>query len=54
MSGPAGPLLPVSETEILIVGGPFAGETLLFDPETGGLQHQSYLFQPVEANPATR
>jgi hypothetical protein len=47
MSGFAGPLLPISETEILILSGPFAGETMDYEPSTGFIYHQSVVFKPV-------
>ncbi|MGB3700970.1 MAG: serine hydrolase, partial [Anaerolineales bacterium] len=35
MSGLVGPILPISETEIIILTGPFAGETMDVEPGTG-------------------
>ena len=45
MSGLVGPILPISETEIIILTGPFAGETMIYEPDTGNITHQSILFQ---------
>lgn len=47
MPNPAGPLLPISETEIIPVSGPFAGETMLYEPDTGLLIHQSIIYKPT-------
>jgi hypothetical protein len=40
MAGIVGPIIPISDTEIKILSGPFAGETIDHDPETGDLYHQ--------------
>ena len=45
MSGLVGPILPISETEIIILTGPFAGETMDVEPGTGNIYHQSIMFQ---------
>ena len=45
MSGLVGPILPISETEIIILTGPFAGETMDIEPGTGNIYHQSIMFQ---------
>jgi CubicO group peptidase (beta-lactamase class C family) len=44
MSGAVGPILPIGETELLIIGGPFAGEIVTLDPTTGNLYHQKYVY----------
>ena len=45
MSGLVGPILYNHETEIIILSGPFAGETMVFEPGTGNIYHQSILYQ---------
>ena len=50
MAGWVGPILPISETEIIILSGSFAGETMLLEPETGNIYHQSIVFKPIEAS----
>ncbi|MHC5135346.1 MAG: serine hydrolase domain-containing protein [Planctomycetota bacterium] len=47
MGGVAGPLLPISDTEIIIQGGPFAGETMAYEPATGNLYHHFLLYKPI-------
>lgn len=44
MSGVFGPILPLDETYIRILSGPFAGETMEYFPETGFLIHQNAVF----------
>jgi hypothetical protein len=44
MGGVVGPILPISETEIVIFSGPFAGETMMLDPATGNIYHQKYVY----------
>jgi hypothetical protein len=46
MAGYVGPMLPISETEIIILSGSFQGETLHNDPDTGQLIHQMILYTP--------
>ena len=48
MPGVIGPLNPVSETEIIILKGPFAGETMVYDPGTGYIYHQWVVYRPIE------
>jgi len=48
MPGIVGPLQPINETEIIILSGPFAGETLVRDPSTGYLYHQWVVYKPTE------
>ena len=47
-AGLVGPLQPINETEIVILSGAFAGETMVYEPETGNLYHQSIVFKPSE------
>ena len=48
MPGVIGPLYPISETEIIILGGPFAGETMVYEPATGHITHQWVVYKPTE------
>ncbi|MEA3337578.1 MAG: serine hydrolase domain-containing protein [Chloroflexota bacterium] len=50
MPGVIGPLKPISETEIIILGGPFAGETMVYEPGTGYIYHQWVVYKPIEAD----
>ncbi len=52
MSGGAGPILPIDDKTIIILGGSFAGETITRDPESGTLSHQVFVFKPI-ISPAT-
>jgi len=45
MGGSVGPILPVSETEIVIQSGPFVGETMVYESATGNIYHQSVVFK---------
>jgi len=45
MAGSVGPILPLSETEIVIQSGPFVGETMVYDSATGNIYHQSVVFR---------
>jgi CubicO group peptidase (beta-lactamase class C family) len=45
MPGVIGPLLPISETEILILTGSFAGETITYDLPTNSLAHQWVIYR---------
>jgi CubicO group peptidase (beta-lactamase class C family) len=45
MAGLVGPILPINETEIIILSGPFAGETMAIEPGTGNIYHQSIVFR---------
>jgi len=47
MSGPFGPIVPVDDHYLQILSGPFAGETMEYDPANGNLVHQDALFIPV-------
>lgn len=44
MAGLVGPILPISETELIILSGSFAGETMMYDPGTGNIYHQNIVF----------
>jgi len=46
MAGYVGPMLPISETEIIILSGSFQGETFHYDPDTGYLTHQMIVYTP--------
>jgi hypothetical protein len=48
MAGFVGPLTPISETEIIILSGPFAGETMVYDPDTGTITHQWVVYKPAQ------
>ena len=45
MAGFVGPILPISDTEIIILSGSFAGETMVFEPETGNIYHQNIVYK---------
>jgi len=47
MAGLIGPLKPISATEIIIMSGPFAGETMDYEPGTGFIYHQSIVYKPT-------
>ncbi len=44
MGGVVGPILPVSETEIIILSGPFVGETMEYDSGTSNIYHHRIVF----------
>ena len=44
MGGVVGPIIPISTTEIIIASGPYAGDIMLFDPETENISHQNIVF----------
>lgn len=46
MSPPYGPLLPLNDTLIRVLSGPFHGEVLDLDPATGVILHQKWAFVP--------
>ena len=46
MAGYVGPILPISETQIIILSGPFAGETMVYESDTGYIHHQSIIYKP--------
>ncbi|MCK5635717.1 MAG: beta-lactamase family protein, partial [Anaerolineales bacterium] len=48
ISGVVGPILPISESEIIILSGPFAGETMVYEPDTGYIYHQFVVHKPIE------
>jgi hypothetical protein len=39
MAGFVGPILPISETKIIIISGPFSWETMVYEPEMGNIYH---------------
>jgi hypothetical protein len=41
-------LKPTSDTEILIVGGIFDGETMIYDTQTGTITWQNVIYRPIE------
>ena len=47
MSGIYGPILPINEQYLIIVGGPFKGETLEYHADSGRIVHQKTIFIPV-------
>ena len=46
MSGAYGPILPVSDTTLRVLSGPFHGEYLDYDPVSGLILHQKWAFVP--------
>jgi CubicO group peptidase (beta-lactamase class C family) len=44
MAGAIGPIVPISETELIILSGSFAGETMVYSPETGNISHQMNVY----------
>ncbi len=48
MAGSVGPILPISETEIVIQSGPFIGETMIYDSATGNIYHQAVVFKATK------
>ncbi len=48
MPGVIGPIYPISEAEIIILSGPFAGETMTYEPGTGRIFHQAYVYRPTD------
>ena len=47
MSGVFGPIVPLNENCLIIISGPFAGETIEYYPESGNIIHQNAVFVPV-------
>ena len=41
-------LKPISNTEIIIVGGIFDGETMIYDSQTGNITWQNVIYKPIE------
>jgi CubicO group peptidase (beta-lactamase class C family) len=41
-------LKPISNTEIIIVGGIFDGETMIYDSQTGNITWQNVIYKPVK------
>ena len=48
VAGFVGPILPISETEIVIQSGSFVGETMVYEPATGNIYHQGLVFKPTK------
>jgi CubicO group peptidase (beta-lactamase class C family) len=46
VAGFVGPILPISESEIIILSGSFAGETMIYEQSTGYIYHQSIVYKP--------
>lgn len=44
MSGVIGPIIPADGDQIIIVGGPFAGETMEYECSTGRIFHQGHVY----------
>ena len=51
MAGPIGPILPLDERTLIILSGPFAGETIGRDPQSGTLAHQGFIYRPAGDGP---
>jgi hypothetical protein len=49
MAGYVGPIRPISDTELIILSGSFAGETMVYAPENGAITHQMIVYQPAES-----
>lgn len=47
MSGVYGPILPVNDTLLRVLSGPYHGEFLDYDPGTGVILHQKWAFVPA-------
>jgi CubicO group peptidase (beta-lactamase class C family) len=45
MAGMHGPISPISETEIIILSGPFAGEVMVREADAGRILHQGMSYQ---------
>ena len=41
-------LKPINDTEIIIVGGIFDGETMIYDAETGNITWQNVIYRPLD------
>jgi CubicO group peptidase (beta-lactamase class C family) len=50
MPDPFGPILPDNDNYFKIAGGPFAGETIEYCPESGNIIHQNSVFVPVKTD----
>ena len=47
MSGAIGPVFPIDDETIIILSGPFNGETIAYDRVSGFLYHQGFVYKPV-------
>jgi hypothetical protein len=45
MPGVIGPILPISESEIIILSGSFTGEIMTYDPDSGTIYHQWVVYR---------
>jgi CubicO group peptidase (beta-lactamase class C family) len=45
MTGIVGPVLPISKTELIVMSGVFAGETMIYNPDKGTISHQGVVFK---------
>lgn len=48
MAGLVGPILPINDKEIIVLSGSYAGETMVYDPETGNINHQGIVYMPLK------
>lgn len=48
MSNSVGPVRPLESGDLAILGGPFAGETILCAEGTGALAHQGFVYVPID------
>lgn len=48
MSGQFGPIAPLNDKFIIIKSGPFAGELMQYDAESGNIIHQNAIYIPVK------
>lgn len=48
LSGLKAALWPLNDSEILILGGPFGGETMTYDRESGNITRQNMIYKPHE------
>jgi CubicO group peptidase (beta-lactamase class C family) len=49
LSGTGGPIVPIDDDTLIILGGPFHGETIARDSEIGALSFQGVVFKPVSS-----
>ena len=42
----------MNDTEILLLGGPFDGETMVVEEETGNLVWQNLIYKPIRGEEA--
>lgn len=46
VSGAIGPVIAIDDTTIIVMSGPFAGETMKLDPDSGVITHQHVCYLP--------